>query len=158
MKKRSKKYNPMKGKQSLAMQTLKHHVLAWCGTKKATFFNINTHKKVTFGIHTVQNLRDSYLPWRVWIVLLIREKNGKIKVVPEQLKMSACRASEVEEFVANYQLEYVLGYEHQELIVNTGWMITLDDNLTSKTILEIYENMGGFDFKAPFEKTLITKT
>ncbi len=148
---RNKKYNPNKTKHLIVTKYLTKHALVWCGTKKATFFNLNTTKIHRPSVTTVREIQSTYLNWTVYLCVLLRDKNGKDKVWEDTLYINTpCKAEEIEDYVHD-QLHELYTNAPSELRINIGWVATLDPNLTEITITNMFDKMEAFDFLAPFE-------
>lgn len=146
-----KKYNPNKTKQLIAQSYLTKHALVWCGTQKATFFNLTTLKPSYPTITQVRNIQASYLKWTVHLCVLLRDKNGKDKVWEDTVFIDTpCKALEIEEYIHD-QLQDLYTNSPSELRINIGWIATINQNLDEKTITLLLDNLNAFDFLAPFE-------
>jgi len=162
--KRNKKYNPAKRATSYALPILKAQVNSILSTKYLAYEPSMCDGVQCYGADakpwkvtkpTALALSKVKTTWTISCYLLVREKNGKNKLINYPVDITTpCTHNQIVDEITNIHWGFVEEYPHKELILTAGWIANrLGLEPSDELAYDIFDDMGCWrELIADFEE------
>lgn len=153
IKRRNKKYSPYKKAQSTARAFMSNKAVAWCGTKKAQMFNINTLKPARLTKIEALAITEVHHNWNVYLVVLCRDHTGNDYMKVEITETIYSKVDQISDSVQQLLADMVK-QQNENHVINIGWVCTPHkEELSDDQIDKMMTTLGAWEFLAKHEVT-----